>query len=421
MEKDEFHVIHFSDLHIGHKHVNESHVNFLLDTISAFTLLNPNSMIVFTGDLFHTKVSVDSVHTQLAIKLLNKLDTLNVPCIFINGTRSHDHNYIQTFLDINYRNIIFVEQTTVLELDDALRFCNFSKKNLSIYAIPEEYLDDEEQNEVYAPLLNSASEDFYDMVLYHGTVSDVAVYNEFIEAVPFKKAPSFSTKQFFKISNNIFAGHIHKKHLKVINNKTFCYAGSTTRMNHGEEEPKGFFIHTLKEDSETKQLYTHKSTFIENIYANIFITAVLHKVNNDPNSLVYKFFYQNSKELIGEFDFNSETEIEKFKNIIPRNINFRILVTNGKNPLVVKILSSLDNENPLLMIQYKNTNTNDYTLLPDDSEEAKKEVLEEINQYKSCSSVFEAVSIYLKKEKDIEIDPSDIKRIIDVNEVEELT
>lgn len=285
----------FSDLHIAHKMVDDEILENLFIDISSN--VNNETIICFTGDLFHKKVDLHDIYAQQGVTLFKKIDELNVPVIVVEGTFSHDYQYIDTFKKIGLDNFTFVQ--TLTELKD---FKNNIGETLDILCIPEEYIED--QNEYYKDTVYNANK-IYDLVLMHGTFTDVLFHNVHIEAETLRKAPKFDSKDF-KRHTLTLSGHIHK-HQVLGKSKNVIYVGSYANMNFGDDKSNNLVIVDLNKNEKNFQF-----RLVENIKSHSFVEVELNEdisyedfeskylnmFKNRSSRTHYKVFYDGSDETI---------------------------------------------------------------------------------------------------------------------------
>lgn len=277
------HIIAFSDLHIAHKMIDEEILENLESEISR--LVREDSIICFTGDLLHKKVDLHDVYAQQAVKLCKSLDMLNIPVIVIDGTFSHDYKYIDTFLKIGLNNFTFIQNLSEVKIKNNIG------EELDVLCIPEEYVED--QHEYYKNTVYNKKK-VYDLVLMHGTFTDVLFHNVNIEADTLRKAPKFDSKDFSRHTLTL-SGHIHR-HQVLGKKKNVIYIGSYSNMNFGEDRSCHLLsIEFNKESNEfsfecVENIKTHKFEEIVITDENIdkLESVIIPKIKNKDNRTHYK-------------------------------------------------------------------------------------------------------------------------------------
>ncbi len=235
--------------------------------------------VMIAGDLFDTKLALNSKHTKRLFSFMKKLMNL---CIekdaklrIIYGTEYHESNQLSTlqFLMKSKCDVKIYETVADEEL----------YPDFNVLYIPEEYIKD--IDEYYKDFFNNK----YDMVIGHGMVNEVAFASKIqTSEVTMLRAPIFNTKKLLDLCEGpLFFGHIHKH--QCIRDRLY-YVGSFSRWCFGEEEPKGFMkvVYT----PETKEYTTD---FIENTKAKSYNTMVVD-YNNTTDDMNYILNMINSVE-----------------------------------------------------------------------------------------------------------------------------
>ena len=245
-----------SDLHIGHMGISNEK---LIDDIKreVFPYIEKSDMLVICGDITDRSMDLSDISSSglisLFLDIFNLTDKLNIPIFILRGTISHDRENMNIPLGIHkkykYKNKIYFR--------DKLDISYVKELGYYILSIPDN-LNYKNIDDVYLEIKRKMHElniTEVEYVFFHGTFKHI--FPEHIEL----RSLIFDEKKFNFVNKNILAGHIHthSQHGKVI------YVGSFERLNHGEEEDKGFlFIEDNKKFNKIK--------FIKNENANLFIT-----------------------------------------------------------------------------------------------------------------------------------------------------
>ena len=393
-------LIHFSDLHAGHKEINADDFKILMNNIAAEA--DENTLLVFTGDLFHKRVTVDSEANKLVLMLFNLIDQLGIEAIFLNGTRSHDYDYMDSYQS---------EEEDLASLFPTIRFISTKQsvkiQNLNILCLPEEYIDDEEMDNYYPELLNGGNGERYDITLFHGTISDIAHYNTGIETVPFKKAPSFTKKQMWLTSKIVLCGHIHERQEYYSkDNDYLCYVGSWGKMEHStvEDNIKGY-LHVYEISNSTGEYTVDKVKPIMNTATSQFYTYEV--VNASDNKVIVKRF---DDEKI--YNLNNLDEISTLGKLCTDNTNmgikFRFKVLNEAPEFVAEVLKKLVLDNPLAKVVFVKDVRKEKEI------KEQEEILEDISNFKVLSSVEEQVQHFIKERLNGDVNLDEIKRVLEI-------
>lgn len=393
-------IIHFSDVHLKHKFATKEGFSYLLNTLVSNA--DPHTLVVLTGDLLHQRVSLDSDASGQVMSLFNTLNSLNIRTIVIKGTRSHDYDYLEAIDTDIFNNITFVTETTELLVD-----------NLTILAVPEEYIDDQEEhykNTLYNP------EKHYNVILFHGTISDVASYNEHIENIPFKKAPSFSKKDFFARSNIVLCGHIHKHQIyretvSETDSKYLSYAGSWSRLCHGEEEEKSLQILNIysKDDIE---YFVGDYTIVPNLCVTKLYTLVLSERKDETGFSIFRLNKDNEHIIFDNKklsdDFKELVDICEYATLY--NIYIRFLLNDyHKYNLLTKLLKSLESRYKHVSLLLKGKNISNNFVIDVEEREKQNGFISELE---SCPNLSEEINLFIYNKHNIKLDSNEIAQAL---------
>lgn len=340
--------LHIGDIHFGIS--NTSHLYMELSEIIPKTIIEKEIKIVFISGDYFEKELVGS-HKYYATKFFAELAAVcneyGVILRMIKGTKSHDQHQLLGFFgstktllpDLDFKIIDVVEEEELL--------------GLKILYIPEEELLD--QIEHYAPFRAKK----YNIIAGHGTWDFVnkAEFRLGNNALDKLASPIHLVEEWLPSLENGFCvfGHIHsgQKH----ENK-FFYTSSFSRWKYGEEEPKGFLVSTI--DNET---FEYEVTFIENTLAPKYNTASFESV-------------------IGEGGLQEQSLIDvrrKLRSLIDKSTKdkIRINVTNltpSEIVLLQKAARTLDNVDlaieskrmeEILLEEQEENNAHDYVIHPE--------------------------------------------------------
>lgn len=286
-------LIAFSDLHIAHPMIDDEILENLVKDIKLN--IKADSIICFTGDLMHKKVELNDIASQRAVKLLNELDELNVPIILIEGTFSHDYRYMDTLVEVGFKNVTFIRKTSELKLKNNLN------EEINVLCIPEEYVED--QVEYYKNTVYNKKK-VYDLVLMHGTFTDVLFHNINIESQDLRKSPKFDSNDFSRHTLTL-SGHIHR-HQILGKKKNIIYVGSYSNMNFGsdvsahllsidlDKENKSFSMRIV----DNKATHTFQDLTIDETNYHDFESVILPMINNKSDRHHLRVYMKHYDKLI---------------------------------------------------------------------------------------------------------------------------
>lgn len=230
-----------SDCHLYHKNTITAHIGQnLLTYFFNDEHLSSVEYAVIAGDMFDSGLNVAEhdvyVGQNVIISILKACKKHNVKLRVLEGTTSHDFRQGIQFIELNTQHkidcdVLYVKVLDVIKEDDG-----------TIWGyVPDEWHHDSNvtfaQMQKRMALLGVTSLDF---CIMHGCFE--------FQFPPFLKIPSFIQSQWESITNYyIVIGHHHLPNAqgKVI------VPGSTDRLAHGEEHPKGGI--KIKVNTDTKE------------------------------------------------------------------------------------------------------------------------------------------------------------------------
>lgn len=320
------------------------------------------------GDFMDHRVALNSKEAALMIWFFTELNKIeNMIIILIHGTYEHDANQLKTLGHLVSDRFYIFNKVTQIKVGD-----------LNLGIIPEEYMTD--PDEYYKDFMKPKEK--YDFIVGHGTFSHVA----FNFGKKTKRRQKRITYPVFKyedmeplVNGLILFGHYHIKDI----HKRMIYLGSYSRYQHGEEEPKGYWY--FKYDTNKKSL-VHKE-FFENILAKKFTTIKESDCPKDYKEMVRYLEKKNSKV-------------------------YRLRISYDKN----KIDEKRYNDIISFWKSHQDTTLHKIGKREEKREKEQKEedtrYLEKINKYGSMNWV-DATSAYLKDEKKINMEPKEIREILE--------
>ena len=215
-------IISISDIHLNIR--NQEYLEYqLFEIFVKYCIQEQPDLIVISGDLYDSRISLASPAAKCSFKLIKTLyDSTNANILIIEGTFLHDHFQIAELKSIENKGskrILIVEKVSVIYVS-----------GLKILCIPEEAVEDKY---IY---YNNYLQDNYDIVFGHGTFDHVGFTPKLNRNI--KHTPIWSYKDFEKITPLVIFGHIHTSSFYK---NLVLYNGSFTRWHFDEEEDKGFW------------------------------------------------------------------------------------------------------------------------------------------------------------------------------------
>lgn len=262
----------FSDLHIGHRRVRAEILYDGLTTEFYPQITDECSGIFFAGDFYDRLINLDADSAYFSSMIIHDLFKLarKHKCFLrvLRGTLSHDKNQLQQFnaiskyypdVDFRYFDEIGVENikskngdVTALYLPDNLAF----KDSQAVVNHVKQILKDNKLTSV-------------DLLIGHG-------YFDFVVPPAARKdIKIIYDKDMFEdiVDGYVVMGHVHTPS----SYKNIAYCGSFDRLNHGEEESKGFLKIERKPD--------WKCTFIKHKNPVKFITIKIPETDEQIDKI----------------------------------------------------------------------------------------------------------------------------------------
>lgn len=255
--------IELSDIHLGHRRVTPEIMVYQLIAFfnTNMAIVSVCDYIFIAGDLWDrllewpsTEVTECTVFTNYLVALCKKF---NIKLRVLEGTPSHD--WRQSTHLMAAKRLIDVRYYGKLTID-------VEDDGLTVLYIPDEWSHcSSDTFDDVKTLMVSKGLEKVDLVMMHGHFGF-----QIPEHLP--KIPRHSEADYLSIVKYfVHCGHDHR--FAVFPTGTTCSpaiisAGSTGRLAHNEEEPKGMVHCVLNTDGGTY-------TFLENTYATVFKTVTI--------------------------------------------------------------------------------------------------------------------------------------------------
>ena len=273
-------IVVLSDLHLGHKKIPGIHIYQNLKTY-VYPKLKDADLVVLTGDTFHSLLDFNNEASGYVIQFLNDLFYLSRKYHFgvriLRGTFSHDRNQVEYIKQCAHKHQGDIAVDLKTYNDITLDEENIKGNSLKCLYLPDDlpYGSQEEVVSVIHKLLDERHWNKVDIIFGHGYLQHV------LPADARGPAVLYTIESLSSICEHLAVfGHVHTPSIKRYRHLTCFYVGSFERMNHGEEEKKGFY--TIDTD-------TWKTTFIPNKNTILFLTF---KSNSQDTSKIVEDFKQ---------------------------------------------------------------------------------------------------------------------------------
>lgn len=323
-------IVSCSDLHLGHPRVP---VERTIASLHAYMFphLESSQILLIGGDIFHQLLKIDSISAQKAIAFIHDLlqycKRKDIAIRVLRGTYTHDRGQVELFNTLNEK----IQADLICY--DRVDFEYLKKYDLKLLYIPDNLpykttIDCIDEIQTQLTTLGWSS---VDLVVGHGYFTHVLP-----PGIPREPHCTFHIDHFKKIvSGLVLMGHVHT-HSKY---KNILYNGSFDRLNHGEEEAKGFLL-IEKEDK-------WKTTFVQNPDATPFIT--IHPNGNSIEELI-KSIKSQITEKFGEYPWG-HLRIS-FDNSEKRQILIQhILSIYGTNLVVTGISTKTEQQTQKIILE----------------------------------------------------------------------
>lgn len=272
-------ILHTGDIHLRSKHLDEilRCGRFIVDKARE----EVPDLIIIAGDIFDNQVALDSEVVREGIGLLGQLGDI-APMIIVQGTRTHDRDSLRALerLKTTHETRISFEPETILfdgEGFNEKASISSTKPRVLINTLPapprlagEGSLEEQSHNiarhleTIITGFGASAAEfDCPHVIAGHVSVMGAKISDKQLMLGMDVELPrgAFAPAK----ADLICLAHIHFAQFIPDN---IYYCGSTSRLNYGEDEGKGFWMHKLtwgeKRDPVSQLLHVErKSRFIE--------------------------------------------------------------------------------------------------------------------------------------------------------------
>ena len=344
---DSVNIVHLPDLHFGHPKVNAVEVHSHLAR-HVYPELKKCDLLVIGGDFFHELIGLNSGAGYHAISVIDELIDMAFQYHFyiriVRGTVSHDRMQNKAFIRTN-RTKSVVDQSGKIRYIEDDQWVPYSTEQLNgkpliafyntvavetdllgmnLLFVPDDMPYDNVMDHI-RDAMKKVHVDKIDIVISHGYFKHLLPIG--IPKIP-KNCLDWEEMKGF-VQGCVLNGHVHKPSVyeKVVS------GGSFERMQHGEEEDKGFF--TVKYDLKTHKVHFK---FHVNPDALFFKTIKLEEDTQDANIEKYKIQLKELMDkasrltpvhirIVTEDTILKQSLIDYTKNMYP---DFRIYLTSMK-------------------------------------------------------------------------------------------
>ena len=268
-------LLELTDLHIGRPFVPPSMVHEHLVKY-LYPQLPHIQLLAIVGDFFDRLCNLnsdDGIYAALIVdELIQYAERYQFYIRVVRGTFSHDRYQNRLFLTKNYRNPVMLHNRPLVRVIDNIELELFDDLKISVVYCP----DDQPYQDVTQAVIDVIEAHKLkqvDFLFSHG-------YWEHLLPKGLTQLPH-NTLIYHRlepyIQGAVLNGHVHTPniHKKVFN------GGSFERLQHGEEEDKGYFLLTY-----TPSKHKVRYEFIVNEDTIPFVTIDLNTVFNVEDALI---------------------------------------------------------------------------------------------------------------------------------------
>ena len=328
-------ILSVSDLHIGHNKVSPM---IMYRNITKFIyplLMGDIDILLIIGDFFHKLCHMDTLTSHIANQIIAEIISLSVEYQFkiriVRGTFHHDRDQLEHFESANAGR---VEQAD-LKLFSTMSLELIEDLGLSILYVPDDLPYDNAQSEIVRKIKEYGLERVSLMAIHgyckHEIPADIPIQ-------PYNCFDSNFLEEY--VEYVILKGHVHSACIKgaTITN------GSLERMEHGQEEKKGFFLVHLEDGKHTYKFVENTDTYIFRTIvidgkdiANSFrdqVSDILKEVNDDtPLPIYIRYVCDHSTHIqLNPRDFDFDIDI-RFSHKLIGEKEIEVIETSGIVPL----------------------------------------------------------------------------------------
>lgn len=339
----------FSDVHLGHPSTPTSlTIESIQKNIWSRLAVKAINAIIFPGDLINNLLYLNNPVVEeidaFMISTLHLAKANDISIIVLEGTPGHDRNQSKRFVTLNEScgigaDVLYVDKLDILYLE---------KFKMNVLFMPDKWPP--HAAGAYEQVLEKLAEknlEQVDMAIMHGC---------FHFQLPIQSTETHCEEDYLRIVKGpIIIGHdhTHKVWQRII------IPGSTDRLKHAEEEPKGFLHIQVFDD------FSFDWDFIENKDAKIYKTVrcegltfeeAERKIHKEVNDLPATSHVRIITDKHGEVADAIKIVTDKYPFLVfkhefpkPESCDNQIQVMNDKNWEYVPVLLTKDSINDTLM------------------------------------------------------------------------
>jgi len=290
------HVACVSDIHLESKRTPTDLIIRNLNTyLTNDRVFKDLDVLFLAGDVFDNNIALSRPHCTSVMSWMQHLILLSIKhkvCVrVLEGTPSHDRAQSRHF--ITKRDDIYhaVGVRADIEYFDTLSVeaLVFTNRTLQVLYVPDEWGPAQSTLEQVDELMHSRGLNRFDLAVMHGTF-------DFQNPIIAHHAGTHKSEEYSKRAKLIFIGHEHTARTQG----NIIAQGSFDRLEHGQEQPKGYIrVKILEDDSYIAQRVVNKT-------AAVFKTIIC---KSDDVEAMYEDVHATARSL----EDGSHVCIETFK------------------------------------------------------------------------------------------------------------
>ena len=321
-------IFHISDIHIRtlkrHGEYREVFENMYKHIIDNAT---PNSIVVCTGDIVHSKLDMSPELIQILVEFF---DGFTIPTIVILG--NHDMNLnnmhrtdaISPIINvIKNPNIIFIKENGLFE------YGGIVWNHMAVDVAPNEYIKASDFDAAYK------------IALHHGAVNTAKT------DIGYQISNEHVTTELFAGHDITLLGDIHKPAQFLDDARTIAYPGSLIQQNHGEALDHGILVWDIE---------SRKAEFVEihNDYGYVTLEVAGTKIINSPHRM------PNKPRIRIKFNDTSAADMKKLIATIRKKYNVQDITIQRSTSGTDTSASASFTIGNVRDVEYQNTLITDY-------------------------------------------------------------
>ena len=360
-------LFYFSDLHVGLRGDNLGRLEICEKTIDNIIKLVTKlqlKYVIFGGDLFHSRTSLNVNTINVAIRLIEKLAE-HVTIFLILGNHDIHYKNVKDVHSIkifnNIKNVHIISEPTELLINNSYKLlmvpwdsdisnyedeefdCMCGHFDFSSKYLIASYIEDQSTEYDKGNILTDLIKNDIDQYM----TDPSQLYSEDMTEIISNKNKSSNYIGSFvnkcKVGGTVFSGHFHGRKEFDVKGRNFIIIGAPFEQNFGEiGKIFGFYLQDIKTNKvrfiENKGIPKHKEvktsqitdTFDYSICAGNYVrpiidtsiaydvlSTIINKINDakpiEVFSPEYKVVIQNNNITIGESDVNAGINLQKTK------------------------------------------------------------------------------------------------------------